>query len=75
MVSDVQSWVDAPAGNHGWLLLGDETVLGAAKRFGSRESTFVNERPVLTIEYTPVPGPGVLGLVAGAGLMGLRRRR
>jgi hypothetical protein len=48
MVADVQSWVNNPASNFGWLVLGDESVAGGAKRFDSRESS---SPPVLTIEY------------------------
>jgi hypothetical protein len=48
MVADVQSWVNNPASNFGWLVLGDESALGGAKRFDTRESA---SPPVLTIEY------------------------
>ena len=49
MVADVQSWVDNPASNFGWLVLGDETDAATAKRFDTRESA---SPPILTIEYT-----------------------
>ncbi len=49
MVADVQSWLDNPATNFGWLVLGDESTSATAKRFDAREST---SPPVLTIEYT-----------------------
>jgi hypothetical protein len=49
MVADVQSWLDNPASNFGWLVLGDESTITTAKRFDTREST---SPPVLTIEYT-----------------------
>jgi hypothetical protein len=48
MVADVQSWVNNPDSNFGWLMLGDESVAGSAKRFDTRESS---SPPVLTIEY------------------------
>jgi hypothetical protein len=51
MVADVQSWLDNPATNFGWLVRGDESDIATAKRFDTRES--VNP-PVLTIEYTRV---------------------
>jgi hypothetical protein len=57
MVVDVQSWLDNPATNFGWLVLGDETAIGTAKRFDTRESA---NPPVLTVEYiraTPRPRP------------------
>jgi hypothetical protein len=50
MVADVQSWLDNPANNFGWLVLGDESAIATAKRFDTREST---SPPVLSIEYTP----------------------
>ena len=63
MIADVQSWLDNPANNFGWLVLGDESTSATAKRFDTRESA---SPPVLTIEYTrttpsprprPTPGP------------------
>lgn len=59
MVADVQSWLDDPATNFGWLVLGDESEIGTAKRFDTRESA---SPPVLTIQYTtqgprPTPTP------------------
>jgi hypothetical protein len=59
MVADVQSWVDNPASNFGWLVLGDESAAATAKRFDTRESA---SPPVLTIEFiralpTPRPRP------------------
>lgn len=57
MTADVQSWLDNPATNFGWLVLGDESAAATAKRFDTRESA---TPPVLTIEYTrtaPSPRP------------------
>lgn len=57
MVADVQSWVDNPASNFGWLVLGDESAAATAKRFDTRESA---SPPILTIQYTrsrPAPRP------------------
>jgi hypothetical protein len=55
MVGDVQSWLNNPATNFGWLVLGDESEILTAKRFDTRESA---SPPVLTIQYTPgVPRP------------------
>jgi hypothetical protein len=55
MVADVQSWLDNPGNNFGWLVLGDESTIATAKRFDSRESA---SPPMLTIQY--IPGPRVL---------------
>jgi hypothetical protein len=53
MRADVQSWLDDPASNFGWLVLGDESAILTAKRFDTRESA---SPPVLTIQYRPA-GP------------------
>jgi spore coat protein A, manganese oxidase len=55
MVADVQSWLDNPTINFGWLVQGDESGIATAKRFDTRESA---SPPVLTIQYTaPTPSP------------------
>jgi spore coat protein A, manganese oxidase len=57
MAADVQSWLDNPATNFGWLVLGDESGSATAKRFDTRESA---SPPVLTVQYTtsgPTPTP------------------
>jgi hypothetical protein len=53
MVADVQSWLDNPGTNFGWLVLGDESAILTTKRFDTRESA---NPPVLTILYRPA-GP------------------
>jgi hypothetical protein len=55
MVADVQSWLDNPASNFGWIVLGDESTIATARRFDTRESA---SPPVLTIQY--IPGPRVV---------------
>jgi hypothetical protein len=52
MVADVQAWLDTPAGNFGWILIGDETQLTTAKRFDSRTNAVTANRPDLTIYYS-----------------------
>ena len=54
MVADVQGWLDIPATNFGWLMLGDESVFLTAKRFDTRESA---NPPVLAITYVPSGSP------------------
>jgi hypothetical protein len=54
MIADVQLWLDDPASNFGWLVLGNESTIATAKRFDTRESA---SPPVLTIQY--IPGPRV----------------
>lgn len=75
MVADVQAWLNSGATNFGWMLRGTETGQGTANRFASRESTVEADRPLLTIDYTPVPGPGVAGLVLVGGASMIRRKR
>ena len=52
LLADLQSWLDDPASNHGWLLRGNEAVPSTAKRFTSREGADPLARPQLFIEYT-----------------------
>src|ERR1043166_572366 len=58
----VQAWVSNPAINFGWVIRGNETSNGNAKRFNTRENT--NHPPQLTVTYqvpvsspTPTPPP------------------
>jgi hypothetical protein len=52
MVADVQSWLDTPAGNFGWILIGDEGNDATAKRFASRTNFASQNRPKLIVFYT-----------------------
>jgi hypothetical protein len=73
LVADVQGWLDDPAGNFGWLLMGLESTAGTARRFDSREAAISAVWPELTVTFSgaPVPEPrtlvsltlGVLGVV------------
>ncbi|MCB9858239.1 MAG: DNRLRE domain-containing protein [Phycisphaerales bacterium] len=56
LVADVQSWLDQPAANFGWVVIGNEFALTTSKRFDSRENVEVSQRPVLTINYTVTSG-------------------
>ena len=51
MVADVQSWLDTPANNFGWLLLGNESASTTVKRFDTRENPASAKRPTLTVFY------------------------
>ena len=66
MRADVQSWLDQPETNLGWILIGNEDSGSTAKRFDSRENS-VSVRPLLTVYFTmggatptptPTPPPG-----------------
>jgi hypothetical protein len=52
--ADVQSWLDDPGGNHGWILLGNEGESSTSKRFNSKEHGDAGTWPRLTIRYEPV---------------------
>jgi len=72
MAIDVQSWIDAPATNHGWIMIGLETVNQLPKLFGSGESAVA---PVLSVHVTPVPEPAVFLMMSlGLGLVAWRLR-
>lgn len=51
LVADVQGWVDNPASNFGWILIGDEETAATTKRFDSRQNAITANRPLLTLTY------------------------
>ncbi|NNJ94873.1 MAG: DNRLRE domain-containing protein [Halobacteria archaeon] len=51
MVNNVRLWLKNPERNFGWLVMGDESTGGTAKRFDSREGRDSTRHPMLTIEY------------------------
>lgn len=53
LVNDVQSWLDNPASNFGWLLLGDESTSATARRFFTREASDPTTAPALAVTFTP----------------------
>ncbi len=52
LLNDVQRWVDTPATNFGWVILGDESEARTAYRFNTRENPDVATRPKLIIDYS-----------------------
>ena len=60
LVSDVQSWVENPDQNFGWIILLDESAFGAATIFGSRENSSSGSRPKLTIDFSSDAEPPVV---------------
>jgi hypothetical protein len=55
MIAEVQSWVDTPQSNRGWILVGDETTENSAKRFDSKDHANAGVRPRLEISFTGTP--------------------
>ena len=53
LVADVQGWVDDPAVNFGWVLVGNEADPTTAKRFDSRENAGAGVQPSLRIVFSP----------------------
>ncbi|MGD9690380.1 MAG: DNRLRE domain-containing protein [Phycisphaerales bacterium] len=74
LIADAQSFLDSPATNFGWAVVGDESVPSTSKRFLSREFSDESLRPLLTITYIPSPGAALPGMVL-VGAAGRRRRR
>jgi len=63
LIADVQSWIDNPSGNFGWILIGGEESSKTARRFSSREASS-SVRPKLTIDFTaPVVDEGTLTMI------------
>jgi hypothetical protein len=61
MVADIRAWLADPANNFGWIIIGDETTQGTAKKIYSRENATASNRPALTITYVvPEPSGAIL---------------
>ena len=61
MVSDVQSWLDSPQTNFGWVLVADdESGSQTARRFDTRENSNIYFRPSLQVQFTPPADGGVI---------------
>ena len=55
LIADVQGWLDNSASNFGWILRGDESQPGTARRIDSRELSDPTLRPSLIVTYTDPP--------------------
>ena len=74
LATDVQLWLDNPGANFGWMLLAnDEGPNFTARRFGSREDAI--NAPQLLVQYSAVPEPSSLLLLAGGAALLTRRIR
>jgi spore coat protein A len=63
MASDVQGWLDAPATNFGWIVVGDEARSSTTRRFSSREGSVP---PALMIDFDPPAGSAACCFSDGA---------
>lgn len=55
MEADVQAWVDTPASNFGWMLIGGEGTAGSVRGYASRENNVASARPLLSVAYLTPP--------------------
>jgi hypothetical protein len=75
-VTDVQSWLDNPSTNFGWLMLNsDESSMSTFRVFYSRQVATAAWRPQLEITYVPEPTSVVMSVLACTLCMDLKRRR
>lgn len=56
MMQTIQRWVDNPASNFGWILIGVDSQGAIAKQFDSRENPDPQTWPSLTIHFTRLAG-------------------
>jgi len=73
MVEDMQGWLDNPAGNSGWCVLGNESAPSTAKRFATHEEADSSRRPRLIVDFVApgVPAISEWGVVAFALLLAI----
>jgi hypothetical protein len=55
LIADVQSWINNPAQNFGWMLRGEEHTNGSARRLASKEPVNNNDRPKLIVSFSSLP--------------------
>jgi hypothetical protein len=53
LVADVQSWLDNPGSNFGWIIVGNESTFPTAKRFNTREHVTATTWPTLILNFDP----------------------
>lgn len=64
LTADVQRWLDVPAINHGWAIIGAEGVTASAKRLDSTEGAAPPELSVTYIPGTAPQPPAAVGVPA-----------
>jgi FlgD Ig-like domain len=53
VIADVQTWLDNPSLNFGWVVGGEEGSVHTSKRFDSKDNTTPGFRPRLDVAYMP----------------------
>ena len=67
MAADVQGWVSNPNDNSGWILICElEGLSRSVRKFGSRETSAVTNRPTLEVEFGFPPPPLAITLLPPA---------
>jgi hypothetical protein len=66
LISDVQSWLDNPGSNHGWLLKTSEALAYVTRKIDSRE-TGTGIAPFLTVDYLLPGQTGTFGTGCSVG--------
>jgi hypothetical protein len=74
VAADVQAWANGTA-NFGWALLPFVPNGTNGVDFFSKEDLAVTSRPKLTVDFTPIPEPAAIGVMALSGAVLLSRRR
>lgn len=72
MIANVQSWLNSPSTNFGWIMKDASETVTSARELGSSESA-PGQQPTLTVTYT-VPEPGTAGLLGIAAIFASTRR-
>jgi hypothetical protein len=54
VLADIDAWLQNPASNHGWILIGTETGESSVNRIDSRESADPSARPRLIVSFEVV---------------------
>lgn len=75
MVADAQLWLNDPSQNFGWLIQGNESANGTARRFDSSESPDGTITPRIFVDYTPAPEPTSAMWLALSATLCVRRRK
>jgi len=72
LIADVQTWLDNPSGNFGWVLKSDESLISTATVISAHETSNTSEQPRLIVNYLDAPiGSWGTGCPATTGVINL----